>query len=57
MFVQSFYGEGGWAQNLRVAGEATLTEHDRVMPVKAVELPPKRHPLFELRRVPPAPSG
>lgn len=40
MFVQASYGEGGWAQNLRVAGEATLTEHDRHMPVKAVELPP-----------------
>jgi deazaflavin-dependent oxidoreductase (nitroreductase family) len=40
MFVQSSYGEGGWVQNLRVAGEATLTEHDRDMQVKAVELPP-----------------
>ena len=110
MFVQSSYGEGGWAQNLRVAGEATLTEHDHVMPVHAVELLPeegavilrrtlepyrrsrllrallgprfrppigvlsryririddtpeeylaeaRRHPLFELKRITPAPSG
>ena len=40
MFIQASYGEGGWAQNLRVAGEATLTQHDRHVPVKAVELPP-----------------
>jgi deazaflavin-dependent oxidoreductase (nitroreductase family) len=40
MFIQASYGEGGWVQNLRVAGEATLTEHDRRMPVQAVELPP-----------------
>ena len=40
MFIQASYGEGGWAQNLRVAGEATLTEHDRRVPVQAVELPP-----------------
>jgi deazaflavin-dependent oxidoreductase (nitroreductase family) len=110
MFVQATYGEGGWAQNLRVAGEATLTEHDHGVSVKAVELPAdeaaailrrtlepyrrarllralmgprfrppigvlsryririddtpeeylaeaRRHPLFELRRVAPAPSG
>lgn len=41
MFVQASYGEGGWVQNLRVAGEATVTEHDRAMPVHAVELPPE----------------
>jgi len=40
MFIQASDGEGGWAQNLRVAGEATLTEHDRRVPVQAVELPP-----------------
>ncbi|HKF19117.1 MAG TPA: nitroreductase family deazaflavin-dependent oxidoreductase [Candidatus Dormibacteraeota bacterium] len=40
MFIQASYGEGGWAQKLRVAGEATLTEHDRRVPVQAVELPP-----------------
>ena len=40
MFIQASYGEGGWAQNLRVAGEATLAEHHRRVPAKAVELPP-----------------
>lgn len=40
MFIQASYGEGGWVQNLRVAGEATLIEHDRRVPVQAVELPP-----------------
>lgn len=38
-FVQSSYGEGGWVQNLRVAGKATLTEHGSEIPVEAVELP------------------
>lgn len=56
MFIQASYGEGGWAQNLRVAGEATLTEHDRRVPVQAVELPPDqaatilRHALEPYRR-------
>ena len=40
MFVQASYGESGWVQNLRVAGEATLTEHHRDLQVKTVELPP-----------------
>lgn len=40
MFIQASYGQGGWAQNLRVAGEATLTEHDRRIPVQAAELSP-----------------
>ena len=110
MFVQSSYGESGWVQNLRVAGEAKLTEHHRDLQVKAVELPSdeaaailrrilaphrrsrllrallgprfrppigilsrygirvddtpaeylaeaRRHPLFELKRIPSAPSG
>lgn len=40
MFVQASYGESGWVQNLRVAGEATLTEHHRDLRVKTIELPP-----------------
>lgn len=40
LFVQATYGERGWAQNLREAGVATLTEHDRAVQVKAVELQP-----------------
>ena len=40
MFVQASYGEGGWVKNLRVAGEAILTEQDRHVRVQAVELPP-----------------
>ena len=40
-FIQSSYGEGGWVLNLRAAGEATLTEHDRGRPVQAVGLPPE----------------
>jgi hypothetical protein len=39
-FVQASYGEGGWVRNLRAAGEATLTEHDRPVHVRVVELPP-----------------
>jgi deazaflavin-dependent oxidoreductase (nitroreductase family) len=40
-FIQSSYGEGGWVLNIRAAGEATLTEHDRGRPVQAVGLPPE----------------
>jgi deazaflavin-dependent oxidoreductase (nitroreductase family) len=40
LFIQASYGEGGWVENLRVAGEATVTEHDRPVQVRAVELPP-----------------
>lgn len=40
MFIQASYGEGGWVKNLRVAGEAILTEHAHRVPVQAVELPP-----------------
>jgi deazaflavin-dependent oxidoreductase (nitroreductase family) len=39
-FVQASYGVAGWAANLRAAGEATMTEHGRSVPVQAVELPP-----------------
>jgi hypothetical protein len=39
LFVQASYGDGGWVQNLWMAGKATLTEHDHDMCVKAVELP------------------
>ncbi len=39
-FVQSSYGESGWVQNLRAAGEATITDGPRREPVLAVELPP-----------------
>jgi deazaflavin-dependent oxidoreductase (nitroreductase family) len=40
-FVQAAYGAAGWAANLRAAGEATMTEHGRRVPVQAVELPPE----------------
>jgi deazaflavin-dependent oxidoreductase (nitroreductase family) len=40
-FVQASYGEAGWAANLRAAGEATITDHGRRVPVQAVELPPE----------------
>ncbi len=39
-FVQSSYGEGGWVQNLRAAGEATIVDGRRRELVRAVELPP-----------------
>jgi deazaflavin-dependent oxidoreductase (nitroreductase family) len=39
-FVQSAYGQSGWASNLRAAGEATIFDHGRRLPVQAVELPP-----------------
>jgi hypothetical protein len=38
-FVQASYGATGWAVNLRAAGEAIMTEHGRITPVQAVELP------------------
>jgi len=50
MFVQASYGESGWVQNLRVAGEATLTEHHRHLHVKTVELPPDEAAAI-LRRI------
>ena len=50
MFVQASYGESGWGQNLRVAGEATLTDHRRVMQVNTVELPPDEAAAI-LRRI------
>jgi deazaflavin-dependent oxidoreductase (nitroreductase family) len=40
-FVQASYGAAGWAANLRAAGEASITEHGRRVPVQAVELPPE----------------
>jgi len=40
-FVQASYGGAGWAANLRAAGEATITDHARRVPVQAVELPPE----------------
>jgi deazaflavin-dependent oxidoreductase (nitroreductase family) len=39
-FVQSAYGQSGWAANLRAAGEATISDHGRRLPIQAVELPP-----------------
>ena len=39
-FVQATYGGSGWARNLRAAGEATLIDHDRRIPVRGVEVPP-----------------
>jgi deazaflavin-dependent oxidoreductase (nitroreductase family) len=40
-YVQATYGAGGWARNLRAAGEATVVHPGgRRSPVRAVELPP-----------------
>jgi hypothetical protein len=50
MFVQASYGESGWVQNLRVAGEATVTEHHRDVQVIPVELPPDEAAAI-LRRI------
>jgi deazaflavin-dependent oxidoreductase (nitroreductase family) len=50
MFVQASYGESGWVQNLRVAGEATVTEHHRDLQVIPVELPPDEAAAI-LRRI------
>jgi hypothetical protein len=50
MFVQGSYGESGWVQNLRVAGEATVTEHHRDVQVIPVELPPDEAAAI-LRRI------
>jgi deazaflavin-dependent oxidoreductase (nitroreductase family) len=56
-FVQASYGEAGWVGNLRAAGgEATISDRDRRVPVRAVELPPEqaaaiiRHALEPYRR-------
>lgn len=57
MFIQASYGEGGWVQNLRVAGEATLTEHDRRVPVQAVELPPDQAATILRRALEPYPRS
>jgi deazaflavin-dependent oxidoreductase (nitroreductase family) len=41
-FVQTSYGETGWVANLRVDGEATITQPGgRRVPVHAIELPPE----------------
>jgi deazaflavin-dependent oxidoreductase (nitroreductase family) len=40
MFVQASYSERGWVRNIRAAGEATMTDHGRRVPVEVVELPP-----------------
>src|SRR5579863_1972745 len=50
MFVQASYGESGWVQNLRVAGEATLAEHHHEVQVHPVELPPDEAAAI-LRRI------
>jgi deazaflavin-dependent oxidoreductase (nitroreductase family) len=39
-FVQASFGEAGWVGNLRAAGEATVTDGGRRVPVRAVEVPP-----------------
>lgn len=55
-FVQASYGAAGWAVNLRVAGEATMTDHSGTVPVQAVEIPPEeaaailRHALEPCRQ-------
>jgi deazaflavin-dependent oxidoreductase (nitroreductase family) len=41
-FVHACYGETGWVTNLRVAGDATVTQSGgRRVPVQAVELSPE----------------
>jgi deazaflavin-dependent oxidoreductase (nitroreductase family) len=40
-FVQASFGGSGWAANLRAAGEATIIDHARRVPVQAVALPPE----------------
>jgi hypothetical protein len=41
LFVQAFHSESGGLRNLRAAGEATVTDHGRDMPV---------HPAFAILR-------
>jgi deazaflavin-dependent oxidoreductase (nitroreductase family) len=41
-FVQACYGETGWVANLRAAGEATIADRRRRVPVQAVELSPEQ---------------
>jgi hypothetical protein len=41
-FVQASYSEDGWVRNLRVAGEATVTDHGHRIAVQAAELPPDK---------------
>jgi deazaflavin-dependent oxidoreductase (nitroreductase family) len=40
-FVQSAYGEAGWAQNLRAAGRAAIIDHGHRSEVDAAELSPE----------------
>jgi deazaflavin-dependent oxidoreductase (nitroreductase family) len=40
-FVQACYGETGWVANLRAAGEATIADRRRRVPIQAVELSPE----------------
>ena len=40
MFMQASYSEAGWIGNVRAAGEATITDHRRRVPVQVVELSP-----------------
>src|ERR1700690_4070120 len=39
-FVQAAYGDVGWVRNLRVAGEALVTQGRSTDTLAAVELPP-----------------
>jgi deazaflavin-dependent oxidoreductase (nitroreductase family) len=39
-FVQAAYGDGGWVQNLRAAGQAVVTRGRHRDTVDAVEVPP-----------------
>ena len=56
-YVQATYGAGGWARNLRAAGEATVIHSGgRRSPVQAIEIPPEeaaailRHALEPYRQ-------
>ena len=48
-FVQASYSEDGWVQNLRAAGEATITDRGRRIAVQTEELAPDRAAVI-LRR-------
>ena len=57
LFIQSSYGEGGWVQNLRIAGVATLTEGGRQSAVRAVELAPEAAAMVLRRALEPYPRS
>lgn len=52
-FVQASYSEDGWVRNLRVAGEAIVTDHGRGTAVHTAELPPDEAAAIIRRAVEP----